>query len=375
MLCLGAAWWWLVLGGLLQVALAPLWHGLWMTLSFLPLFFAGFLQTQLPRWLRVPAQGLHSPQAEQTLVLCLMVGGWCATLGLATWRPDAAGAGLLLAALGWSIWLRRWWSAWRRSAETDRFHATALLSVCSGLGLVMVGVAVSLLSGRPGGVAAWLRLAWWAGLLPVFLIASHRMLPFFAGAHDAAWPLPVLLMVCGLQGVWDSWQHLGGDVRPLAVALHSGLMVWGAALGAWLAWRWWLLRRLGNTLVRLLWFTWLWLPLALLLAAWPGAELLALHAGAAGFAAGTWLLMISRLSAGLAGQAQAMDPLLTRLWTLQQGAAALRLLAGVTGWGAAGAGLRWASATLWLAWCLGWGWRQSRVWRSGPVRPSATSKD
>jgi uncharacterized protein involved in response to NO len=365
LLGLGALWWWAVLSGWWRPVAGSLWHGLWMTLSFLPLFFGGFLQTQLPRWLRVPAAGLHSPGGEQALVLGLMVGGWCACLVLLLLWPDRAGAGLLLVAGGWCVWLLRWWAGWRRSAAADRLHATALLCLCSGLALVMLVLAYGLLTGHAAWVAAGLRLAWWAGLLPVFLVAAHRMLPFFAGAQGAAWPLPVLLLLCAVQGGWDAWQHLAGPVSGLAVVAHSGLMAAGAALAGWLAWRWWRLGRLGNTLVRLLWVTWLWLPLALALGAWPapGSGLLALHASAAGFAAGTWLLMISRLSAGLAGQAQAVDSLLTRLWVGQQTAAVLRVLAGLPGLASASLALRWGSATLWLSWCLAWGWRQARVWR------------
>lgn len=349
-------------------------HALAFTLGPMPLFFAGFLFTSAPKWLRAP--GVPA-RALLPGVLALVLG-WLLLIVFGAWRAQAAALGLALGAAGWAALLRHLWAlrrqAWRRSGHFD-----AIAGCCALLALAQAAAAIAL---QPGGriehAHAIAQATLWGAVLPVFLIASHRMLPFLThadapqpgaggSARDAPWviALPLgaslllaLLTLLALPGLAPQWSTALWPLRALLLGAAGTLTLW-------LVLRWRahpatrtpLLQRLLRAFA---WSALAWLALAaaalppLPASARSALDAIGLHAMALGFAGGTMLSMVTRVSATQAGQSQAVDAVARALEALLQVAVLARLLAAA--WPPAAnlalplAALLWAAiALLWLA--------------------------
>lgn len=345
MLSLSGLWWCLALlarrqGWPLPWAVSPgLAHGLLVGLGAMPQFITGFVFTAAPRWLRVAGP---APQALRPPWL-LAVLGWALVLpGLHVSAP-LAGLGLLLVMLAWAT---SWWWAGRMLAASDvpdrlhlrGVHTAWLIGLCS---LALAG------AGLMAGHEDWTRKAlqgvlWWS-LLPIFLIAVHRMVPMFA--EPAVWlraagrlPAPErVLLATGLAGcTWGGvWQVLEPAALPgWAWILRAALEGFMACLLLVQAWHWRRMARLP--LMAMMLCGGLWLALGAGMSALssglqaqgrPGLGLAPLHAVLAGGLASLMMAQVSRVSSAHARRTLAVDRPLVRLFLLLQGAALLRLLA------------------------------------------------
>ena len=73
-------------------------HALLMSLSYMPLFFCGFLFTAGPKWLKLPAVS-----ARQLLpALAVLMTGWALAWAGMHWHLQAAALGMGLVTLGWA---------------------------------------------------------------------------------------------------------------------------------------------------------------------------------------------------------------------------------------------------------------------------------
>ena len=373
MLALSALWWALVLaarqgGVLLPWALPPpVAHGLFMTMGFMPLFIVGFLFTAGPKWLgrpEVAASTLATPVA-------LMLAGW--TLALAGFHLQAvlAGLGVALVAGGWSSLVLRFIGLIRRSRVPDRLHAKAIAATGSVGALALWGAALGLLLGDITTVRVATQMALWGCLAPTFAAVSHRMIPFFTAsalpALDSWRPnglLGVMLVVLGASAagaVADLlWWPLPPALRWAQVAVEAP----AAALLLWLALRWGLVQSLKIRLLAMLHGGFVWLGLALALAALShalqalghaGLGLAPTHALAMGYLGATLIAMITRVAAGHSGRPLAADNVAWALyWGLQAGAV---LRVGAALWPAADVPLVLAAVAAWAVAATGWAWR------------------
>lgn len=383
MLTLTGLWWCLVLlarwrSWPLPWAVSPgLAHGLLFGLGAMPQFIAGFFFTAGPRWLRVPGPALQALRPSVGLAGL----GWALVLPGLHFKALFAGLGLMLVTLSWGL---SWWQAGRLLAASeapDRLHLRAVQGAwLAGLcGMAVMGI------GLMTGHEAWARHAlqgvlWW-GLLPVFLIALHRMVPMFA--EPAAWlqvagrlPAPErALLWAGLAGcVWGgAWQMLAPVMLPpWAGALRAGLEGLAALLLLQQAWHWRHMARLP--LMAMMLCGGLWLALGaglsalssgLLALGRSGLGLAPLHAVLAGGLTSLMMAQVSRVSSAHAGRPLAVDRPLMALFLLLQLAVLLRL------WAALGpadpAGTLVLAALLWALSVGGWalrlaawlGWRRA----------------
>lgn len=325
---------------------APAWHGLLMSLAFMPAFMAGFAFTALPRWLALPALDARTLAAPSAALL----GGWLLALpGLLMpsvpplapplAAPLAAG-GLALAALGLGELALRLLQLCRQPQAARSGHAWGLSA-----GLLLCAAALALAAlGALRGQALLLRGAaqagLWFGVASVYALALHRLSPFLhAQGRRAAAPMALLLAGLWLRGGLALCQ-LYGIAQPAWLQLSSALFCLGLAG---------LLLRAGQRpelaaarrtpLVAQLHLGFLWLVLsfalaaAALLAAALGADSAsaldraALHALSLGFMGSTLLAMASRVTAVQHGRSIAVDGLLWALQALLQALTVARLLA------------------------------------------------
>ncbi|HLO93158.1 MAG TPA: NnrS family protein [Burkholderiaceae bacterium] len=373
LLALSGLWWWLALlarwqGWPLPWAVSPgLTHGLLFGGGAMPCFIAGFVFTAGPRWLRVPAlpaRALRRPVWLAGLGWTLVVPGLHLAAAL-------AGLGLLLVTLAWAtLWLRAGWML-AASEVGDRLHLRGihrvwLLGLC-GLALL----ALALLAGQETWLRRGLQLVLWWSLLPIFLLALHRMVPMFAepaAGTQAAGRLPVPergLLWAGLAAcAWGgAWQLLVPASPPVwAGALRAGVEGFAALLLLVQAWHWRSMARLP--LMALLLCGGLWLALGAGLSALSsflqaggrqGLGLASLHAVFAGGLTSLMMAQVSRVASANAGRSLAVDRPLMGLFLLLQSAVLLRL------WAALGMAQAQAvlplSALLWGLAMAGWAWR------------------
>jgi len=366
-MCLLSIWWLVVLAisGLrveLPWAVPPtLAHGLLFTLGFMPAFMAGFLFTAGPRWLARPpidARSLLAPMVQFAAgSLLILAGVHLDTL--------LAAIGLAMAAAGWMRLTLRFVALLRASSATDRFHARWLAVAC------MVGVASMLLGcralllGEVESLRAAIQLGLWAFVVPVFVLASHRMVPVLeaaalprlraCGAHAQLLPLLTCLFLTGLaQEAWLSpWL-----LAPILATVALALLV--------LALRWRLSHRPAGEAGRLLamlqtGFVWLGVAIALqalsLTLKATGREGLGsapLHALTLGYLGSTLMAMATRVVAGHSGRPLAVDRIGWRLNLLLQLGVFLRLVAALS---SSGGGMLVPAAAVWASVATAWTWR------------------
>ena len=371
------ALWWLAMLGARALGWAVPWavvpgaaHGLTLSLSFMPLFMAGFLFTAGTRWLGLPDVDARTTLLRPLLVIGL---GWGLALPGFHLAAPLAGAGLALVAVGWVAVLLRFVRLIAASHVPDRLHARAV-AAAGAVGALAMGVAaVAVAIGQTDLARAAAQLAIWGFLAPVFAIVSHRMLPFFTAsalpfvpAWRPDWLLTVMLCALGITALAEVGAVLWW---PLPAALHAALALLQLPVGAallWLALRWGLLHSLKVRLLAMLHGGFVWLGIAFALAgtshalvAWRGEAaslgLAPLHALTMGYLGATLIAMITRVTAGHSGRPLAADNVVWALYLVLQAAVVLRVVAAL--WPALPFALTVLAAAGWALACAGWAWR------------------
>jgi uncharacterized protein involved in response to NO len=347
MLAMSALWWAaLLLARALQwplspVVPAPLIHALLMTLGTMPLFFIGFLYTAGPKWLKLPAVSARSLLPA----LGTLTTGWAlAWIGL-HWQLQLAAAGMGLAALGWSTLSLRFARMVWRSRVSDKLHASLASSACLVGAGVMWWVTLALVFDATSLLRTGIQIGIWWFLAPIFVVASHRMVPFFSAsiierldAWRPNWVLAVMLgtlLLEGLVSVADLWWWpLPPALRWLQVGLEAPL----AVLMLGLALRWSFIQNLKIRLLAMLHGGFIWLGLALALNAVSHGLMAAsgeavslglapLHAMTMGYLGCTMFAMVTRISTGHGGRKESADNLAWSLYWVLQTAVVLRVSA------------------------------------------------
>ncbi len=346
-------------------------HGLAMSFAFMPLFIIGFLFTAGPKWLgmpEVPARMLLAPALSLSF-------GWVVALAGFHTHALLAALGMGLATVGWALTLRRFVRLLRASRVPDRVHATGV-AVAGAIGLLAmamgtVGVAIN--DFALARTTALLGL--WGFLAPTFAIVSHRMIPFFSAAAvpslDVWKPLWLLAVMGGTFGVMTLAELAAAWWWPLPAPVHAllaALLAPAALLMLWLAVRWGLVQSLRIRLLAMLHGGFVWLGVALLLAAlsharialWGAAASLGLaplHALTMGYLGCTLIAMITRVAAGHSGRPLAADDTAWRLYGVLQVGVLLRV--GAALWPQASTPLLLGAALAWGLACTAWAVRYS----------------
>ena len=377
-----AAWW---AAHLLATSLGWVWpwrisaasaHGLWFSLGAMPLFIAGFMLTAGAKWLHRPPIAAR----ELRLPVGMFSFGWMLAVAGFHFEPAIAAAGLSLVTVGWGALTWRIFQLVAGSTQADRRHpwlvgcACATVVVCLGVSSLALAIV------RPDLLQPVTRVALWGGIATVFLVVSHRMLPFLGEGTwlslDARWPDWPLWMVISVPMVQSAAAILApwGASLPAWRGLQAVHLAVVATLCGWIALRWLRTPALRQPLVAMLFGAFLWWDVALWLAAvgrWADLgtatstafDLAALHALAMGFLASTLLVMATRVSSTHSGRPQAMDRVARALYVVLQGAVVMRLVAAL-GSASALQYLPWA-ALAWMSVALVWAVRHGR-WLGSP---------
>ncbi|MBL8340098.1 MAG: NnrS family protein [Rubrivivax sp.] len=379
-----SALWWAAALLARQMAVAWAWavppaaaHGLVMALAFMPMFMLGFLFTAGPRWLGQPEQ----PARRLLAPVAMMCAGWSVALPGFHWHAGWAAAGLAGVTLGWLLALARFTHLVRTSRVPDRAHARRIV-VAAGLGgVAMTAATFGLVLDGPGLVRAAAHGALWAFVAPVFAIVAHRMIPFFTAsvlptvtAWRPSWLLDVMLATLWFTALVEVAQALWWPLPAAVHGLAAAVQAPAAVLLLWLALRWGLVQSLRIRLLAMLHGGFLWLGVAIALAAashlraallGEGAALglAPLHALTMGYLGATLFAMVTRVVAGHSGRPLVADNIAWALYWGLQLAVLLRLVAALGP--QLPAGVLAAAALAWAAACAGWAARYGR-WLGRP---------
>jgi len=281
-------------------------HAFVMQYQVLPTFIFGFLLTVFPRWM-----GLAEASRWHYLPvgLGLVVGQVLTLLSLATGSALLLHIGVVNTLAGWLAAMAVL-AGWLARDRSGNWHA---ISCFAGLLMGLAGLlafAVYLhVPGEPRLAFAMLKIGTFGLLVPVYATVAHRMFPFFAGnvvPGYTPWRPMWLLAAC-----WPLWiGHLALELAHLyhwlwlvdlpLLALH-GLMLW----------RWWP-RGPAPALLRVLFFGYAWLPVALVLYAAQSLWFIAtgefvlgrapVHAVSVGFFGSLLVAMVTRVTQGHSGR-------------------------------------------------------------------------
>ena len=382
-------WWALVqvdrMSGLLGLSytLSPsLVHGAAMSFGFIPLFFSGFLFTAGPKWLRVAP-----PTVTQLLPpMLLQAAGWLLWLVGAHVHIGLSLLGLATALSGLCWMSTMFWRMVLRSKESDQLHARLVATACVVGCVSLLGLAVGVAADADAVARACVLSGLWGFVVAVYVVAAHRMIPFFTsnampqlGNWRPFWALGVMQAVVLLEvlAVWkDMLLPPGSTAWSTAWTLLRGMLelVAGFVL-LWLASVWGLKQSFKQRLLVMLHIGFVWLGLALVIS---GASqclgwatnttvlpLGALHAVTMGCLASLMLAMVTRISAGHSGRALVADNTVWSLFLLLQAATLLRIFAA---WPTSiSAQLLLLAALLWLTTMVLWASRLTNWY--GRLRP------
>lgn len=347
MLATSALWWaTLLLARALQwplnpVVAAPVIHALLMSLGTMPLFFIGFLYTAGPKWLKLPAV---SARSLLPALITLMMGWALAWIGM-HWQLQLAAAGMGLVALAWTALSLRFARMVWCSRVNDKVHTSLVSAACLMGAGVMWWVTLALAFDATALLRTGIQMGIWWFLAPVFVVVSHRMIPFFSAsiiegldAWRPNWVLAVMLgtlLFEGLVSVADLWWWpLPPALRWLEVGFEAPL----ALLMLGLALRWGFVQSLRIRLLAMLHGGFVWFGLALALNAVSHGLMAAsgdtvslglapLHALTMGYLGCTMLAMVTRISTGHGGRKESADNLVWSLYWMLQVAVVLRVSA------------------------------------------------
>ena len=375
MMGISAVWWAAMivayaLGIPILWAVSPLpAHGLLMSMSFMPMFFIGFLFTAGPKWLRLPEQ-----KAGPLLpALLLMLVGWLGAMVGFQASSRLSCIGLILVASGWTIMSTQFTRLVQRSPAPDRLHARGVATACWAGVLALWAAAVALGIESDPLLRSATQVGIWAFIATVFTVVSHRMIPFFGSAavpfldawrpHWLLWVMVTVLWLQALLSVLELWS------LPMIIALRWAQFAFelpAALLLLWVAFRWGLVKARKIRLVAMLHagFTWLGISFALyaishaMMAATDGTHSLGLaplHALTMGYLGATMFAMTTRVSAGHGGRAVTADNWAWTFYWVLQTSALLRVIAAI--WPLVGGAMMLLAIAAWTVVALAWGFR------------------
>jgi uncharacterized protein involved in response to NO len=349
-------------------ALPPAWGHSWlMVFGLFPWFIFGFGLTAIPNW-----TGVRARRAEWIGGALPMIAGlvlFYAGLGLSR---ELAVAGGLLHLAGWVVGTL----ALARIAFTAEARDPQAVSIVALLAVGAIASAI-LLAGVAWFEADWVALArnagLWLFLLPVFLVVSHRMVPFFSSRvlsgyalYRPAFSMPFLAAACAAHfalesATLDAWTWVAD--APMA------------AWVGWLAWKWGLTQSFRARLLAMLHVSLTVLAIALAFSAVASLATLAGHPGlfgrgplhllAVGYLAAMTFGMVSRVSLGHSGRALEADSLTWYGFLALIAVGAARAIADFSPLGAtARSALLGLSALAWIAIVAGWAARFAPVYLS-----------
>ncbi|HKO88480.1 MAG TPA: NnrS family protein [Burkholderiales bacterium] len=342
-------------------------HAFLMMYAVFPLFVFGFTLTSMPMWTKQPVQRGSWVTAGVLFAIGIVV--MYVGLALST----------IVVAMGVLFYLAGWLVVWGallglvvRSRGKD-VHAVGIVCLL-GVGAVAVGFfAVSLITGD------WLfadiarRLGIWLFLLPLFMIVSHRLIPFFSSRiiqdyvmYRPRGSLSLLFVGCCGHVVLE-WFDLSMWTWLLDLPM--------AAWVGYLAYRWGVAHSFRAPLLAMLHSSLVALAIALTLygiasfAALLGAPGIfgqgPLHALAIGYFAAKTVGMVSRVSLGHSGRALEADPLTWRCFQAVLLVAVLRVVSEMTFIPYhARLVLLLVSAALWLAVLIPWSFTYAKIYFS-----------
>lgn len=380
-LLLASGWWAFVQAGRvaaplqlpLRVSPTTLHAGV-MVFGFIPLFFAGFLFTAVPKWLGVAPL----PASRLLVPLLAQAAGWVLWLAGGHLAPGLTMAGGLLAMAGLALMVWRYAGLVRASRADDRLHAR-VIAWAGAVGLASLGALwLGLALGVDGLARAALHTGLWGFVVVTCVTVAHRMIPFFTSSAlplGAVWrPFWVLWVLLGtaafeVLAVWVETAGLpAGAVTGGWMGLRAAVELLAGAVVLWLAVAWGLVQSLRIRLLGMLHLGFVWLGLALglgaasqllgLVAGKPVLGLAMLHALAMGCLGSLLLAMVTRVSCGHSGRALVADRLVWSLFWLLQLATVLRVagaLPGAPAWAVPLAAGLWALVmAVWGLRLLGW---------------------
>jgi uncharacterized protein involved in response to NO len=285
-------------------------------------------------------------------------------------------AGALAMAAGWAALLWRFFRLVRASRLDDQVHARLVLAFFA------LGVAAhpAFAWGAVQLSVAWVHaaemLSIWLFVAPVYVTVAHRLIPFFTAsvvpwldAWRPLWLLAAFVSVVVAHGLLPVAGVLLAS--PTIEALQLAVGVAGAALLAFVAWRWSVVQSLRNRLLAMLHLGFLWLGIAFALYACnhaaalfdvPAASigLAPLHVLTMGFFGSVLLAMVTRVSAGHGGRTLVADQPTWVLFWLLQFAVLARVLADAAP--AHGAWLALAAIALWCVVVVTWAARSLPIY-------------
>lgn len=364
-------WWLLLLAGRASIAawtglvLVPaLAHGAVMVFGFFPLFFAGFIFTVGPKWLRVAGP---APRAIAWAVLP-QLAGWLIWLAAGHLGAAPAATGILLALTGLLVQYGRLTVMWLVSRAADRIHA-GLIALAGGIGIVsLTGLLASLLQDDFGLARVWVQTGLWGFAFLTFAAAAHRMVPVLSSDHLPGpwhdWSVLGLLLGCAAVKVGLAWSGPAGAAAAAFDAFSgAGLLLVACAL-FWIACIWARVPGRGMRMMTMLRAGLVWLALAFLLdgasilgqwAGWRLSSLAALHACAMGFMATIMLAMVERVSCAYGGRKLAFEGWVWSAFWLLQLATLMRVASELAFMPLPAVALLLAASLwllAWLPWCL-----------------------
>lgn len=381
LLLVAASLWWLLVQvdrvhgwfGFSPAVSPTLTHAALMVFGFMPLFFAGFLFTAGPNWLR-----LDPPTARQLLALLLLqAGGWLLWLAGAHLDANLALGGLALACAGLAWTVGIFWRLILTSQAPDRRHAKS-----AGVGglvgsLCLAGAGIALLNGQQALAMVLVRSALWGFIVVTYASVAHRMIPFFTAnvmpsipAWRPYWLLWLMLGTAAFEvlALWVDFAAPAPHAWPAWTLLVIAVELVTGAVLVWVALRWGVTQSMHITLLAMLHIGFAWLGLTLLYSAasqalWlaGGSAVLglgALHALSMGFLGSIMIAMVTRVSSGHSGRPLVADRLVWVLFWLLQLTVLVRLVAAVQGaspWLTGLAALLWAAVvTVWALRYASW---------------------
>ena len=310
-------------------------HAFLMLYTVFPFFMFGFLMTTYPRWMN----GTPVPRRHYLPAFVLLATGVVLFyVGLFVSAPLMIAAVVVLLA-GWGVGVFALLQVFARAPARDKRYERQLnvALLCGWLGVA--SYAVWLLDGRTAFLTLSLTAGLWLFLVPVLVLVSHRMIPYFSSTA-----------LTGYQVVQPNWSL---PVLVLCTLGHTALAVTGhpqwtfvpdftlALLAVHHSWHWGLRLSLQVRLLAMLHIAFAWLAVGMALY---GAQSLALlltgrvylgqaplHALTIGFITSMTVAMASRVTLGHSGRGLQAD---AYTWACFWGvglAAALRVLADLPG--------------------------------------------
>lgn len=335
----------------------PAWaHAFLMLFALFPWFVFGFAMTAVPNWTGVRVERPEWLRAG----LPMAAGVLLLDAGLLTHRAVALAGGTLYIA-GWLAGLAAVTRIVRSAQSRDvQAIAIAVLLAVGAVAAAMLLAAIALGSAAGFGIASASGV--WLFLLPLFLVVSHRLVPFFSSrvlaqyaVYRPAASLPLLGGACGAHFLLEAG-GLGGWTWLVDAPM--------AAWVGWLAWKWGIAQSFRARLLAMLHVALAVLAAALALSSVASLAMLAgapglfgrgpLHLLAVGYFAAMTVAMVSRVSLGHSGRALEADALTWYGFLALIATGALRALADFAPLAAFRAHLLGCAAAAFLVIAAGW---------------------